>query len=130
MRQDDFQIIGGMQRVFMMLGVARPELMVIVQAQKTENAEEEDVERFGFEDRIVHQFVEAVDEKLPAGAVEIEQEDDERPRQSAGGEIGGRVSEGQECEITAGLEKTFEIAALVEPAKVFPVDAGAIPRDA
>ena len=52
-----------MERVLVMFGVARPEVMVVVPAQEGVNTEEKPVEPAGPEDGIVDQFVKTVDQE-------------------------------------------------------------------
>ena len=59
-----------MQCVFVVFGMAGPEMMVVVPAEEGENAQEEAVEPAGFEIRVVDQLVKAVDEKMPEMAVD------------------------------------------------------------
>ena len=53
----------------MVFGVACPEVMVIVPAEESEDAKEKAIEPAGFKDRIVDEFVKAIDSEVPEVAV-------------------------------------------------------------
>ena len=67
--EDDFAVFGRMEGVFVVFGMAGPEVDRVIPAEEAEEVEKEDVERLGAEYGAVHQFVEAVDDEGVACAV-------------------------------------------------------------
>ena len=125
--KDDFKVVGRVEGELVVLGVAGPEGDVVVPAEEAEDAREESVEPAGFEDRVVDQLVESVDQEVPAGPVDIEGKDQEVPGGSAGGEVCGGTGCGQQGEKADGLEKSLEVALAVDGGEVVPLERDAIP---
>ena len=61
----DLQIIGWMQRVLVVFGMACPKVMMVVPTQKGEDPEKKPVEPACPENRVVNQLVKTIDQKMP-----------------------------------------------------------------
>ena len=118
------------QRILVMFGVTRPEVVVVVPSQEGIHAEEEAVQPPRPEDGIMDQFVKAVDQEMPEVAVDEHQEQRNVPRPVEGGVDGGAGAQGQDGEIAQGLYESQEIAAFVEFRELFPRHTAPVPLHA
>ena len=116
-----------MQGVLVVLGMASPEVVVVVPAEEGENSKEKAVEPPGFEYRVVDQLVKAVDQKMPEVAIDDRQEDRGIP-----GPIERRVDDdnscdGKDAQVAQRLRETEKVAALVELRQLFAADLTTVP---
>lgn len=116
-------------QAFEMLGMARPEMNVVVLAQEAEDPQEPAVQGPRLEHRLVDQFVESVNQKLPAGTVYVDDRDDRVPGQVSGGPKRCGAGQTQNAQESPGLQKTPEVAPFVQLGEVFLADRAAIPLD-
>ena len=88
-RQHHFEVSRGVERVFVVLLVARPEHHGVVPTQEADHVKEERVQGLRFEDRFVAELVEPVEEKRPEGAMQEKNQQQHGKRKPSGGEEGG-----------------------------------------
>ena len=110
----DFQVVGRMQRVFVVLDVAGGKHVVISPDEKAEDAGEQDVERPRFEDCVVDQLVGAVKEKDVEGAVREQDQEQGKQRHAGGCEPGGKACQQDEGQMADDLQRAKPVAALIE----------------
>ena len=126
-RQGDFEVVRLMEGVAVMPRVAGVEHFEIDPAEEGENADEKGIEKFGFENGSMAQFVHRIDQKGAEGAVQEDHQENhaDRPvvygveRQSGAGHKAG--------EITQRLQPAQEIALFMEALEVALVEGCPVP---
>ena len=118
-----------MERVFVVFGVARPEMVVIVPAQEGKESKERPIEPFRSKHGVVDQFVEAVDEKLPVVSVCKDDQRGHIPWPMVDAVEGGTHPGAQDAEVAERLSESQQITATVELGEFFPGQRTPIPYD-
>ena len=128
--QHHLPVLGRVEGVLVVLGVAGPELHGVVPAEEAEHVQEEEVQPLRAEDGAVAQLVEAVDDEVVARAVDEDGEDEPGPGQVQGGVPRRRPGRRQGAQEAEGLGQAQQVAAAVQLGQELTVEAGAVPRDA
>ena len=128
-RQHDLAVLRRVQGVLVVLGVAGPEVDEVVPTEEAEHIKEEPVEPPGTEHGALAQFVEAVDDKTVARAVQEQGRQEPGPRQVHGGVPGCRAGGRERAEVTEGLQHTEGVALAVQFCEDLAVEARAVPGD-
>lgn len=129
-RQSHLEIVGWVQRVFMVFLVAGPERDRVVAGHEADEIEEERVQPFGAEDGAVAELVKAVEEEGVDRAVEVERDDEQRERAEVPGVERRCGGEADDRQVAEGLSEAKQVAALIEAGEQVAVDRGAVPVDA
>ena len=128
--QDHLLVVGMMERVLVMFGMACPEVVMAMPPQEGIDAEEEPVEPAGPEDGIVDQFVKPVYQEMPEMPVDEHEQEGYVPGPVEGRVDGDSGPRGEYGEIAQCLDESEEIAASVQAGQLLTSQAASVPLHA